>query len=216
MEFVIFGPPGSGKGTYSSRLESKLNVKHIATGDIFREAVDKENELGKKVSEYLEKGKLVPDSLVNKVVKRKLKEINKSDFILDGYPRTVEQAKFLDNFLELDAVIILDVTESIIIERLSSRRICKDCGEVFNKLFLPPEEEGKCDKCGGELYQREDDKPEVIKDRIETYEKRSSPVLNFYEDKVPFVTLKCREADAPVDKMVKEIVNKLENSGIVS
>ncbi|MFP4116487.1 MAG: adenylate kinase family protein [Candidatus Aenigmatarchaeota archaeon] len=215
MKLLIFGPPGSGKGTYSSEIEERIDVEHIATGDMFREAVKKDTELGNKVEEYLDKGELVPDELVNEVVREKLKEMGMEGFILDGYPRTVEQAKFLENLVDIDALILLDVTDEIIIERLSSRRICKECGEVFNKLFNPPEEEGVCDECGGKLYQRKDDKPDVIRDRIDTYEERSEPVINYFEGKIPFVVNKCREANAPIDGMVDNIIEGLKEKDLV-
>lgn len=216
MEVVIFGPPGSGKGTYSSRLEDRLGVKHVATGDIYREHIKKGTEIGEKASKYYNKGELVPDPITNEIVKQTLGELGMKDFILDGYPRNLNQARFLDRLVKLDALIKLEVTDEIIIERLSSRRICKNCGEVYNELFNPPEEEGVCDECGGELYQRDDDKPEVIRDRIESYEERSSPVLDFYEGKIPFVTLECEEADAPIDEMVDKIIEKMKEKDLIS
>jgi len=216
MRFLIFGPPGSGKGTYSSRIEKKIDVAHIATGDIFREAVKKDTDLGTRVKGYLDKGELVPDELVNEVVKDKLESIGMDKFLLDGYPRTVEQAEYLDGFVDVDALILLDVTDDIIIKRLSSRRICKECGEVFNKLFNPPEKEGVCDKCKGKLYQRDDDKPDVIKDRIETYEQRSEPVIDYFKGKIPIIINRCRKADAPIDEMVNSIIGQLEEEELVS
>lgn len=216
MKLVIFGPPGSGKGTYSSRLENRIDVKHIATGDILREVMKRDTELSNKVSEYVDEGKLVPDDLMNKVVEKKLKEIEMDNFILDGYPRNINQAKFLNSTVDLDALILLNVTNEIIIERLSSRRICKDCGEVFNKLFLPPKEEGVCDKCDGDLYQREDDKPEGIKTRIQRYEEKEEPVIDYFKGKIPVVVLKCRQADAPADEMVDKIIEKLKERDLIS
>ncbi len=214
MKLLIFGPPGSGKGTYSSRIEDRIDVKHISTGDIFRSAVKGNTDLGKKVKEYLDSGELVPDELVNKVVKERLEGTD--DFILDGYPRTVEQAKFLDGFMDVDAIIVLDVTDEITIERLSARRVCKECGEVFHRLFNKPKKEGVCDKCGGELYHRDDDKPSVIRDRIKTYENMSEPVIEYFEGKIPFVINRCRKADAPIDKMVDGIISQLEEKDILS
>ncbi|MFP4115991.1 MAG: adenylate kinase family protein [Candidatus Aenigmatarchaeota archaeon] len=216
MRLLIFGPPGSGKGTYSSRIEERIDVEHIETGDIVREMMEKNNELGERIGEYVNKGKLVPDEIINDVVKRKLEEIGMNNFILDGYPRTVEQAKFLDGITNLDVLISLDVEDEILIERLSSRRVCKNCGEVYNKLFLKPEKQGVCDKCGGELYQRDDDKPEVIKDRIETYEKKSEPVLDYFEGELPFVVLECKRVSPPVEEMVDKIMEKLREKGLVS
>ncbi|KXB06827.1 hypothetical protein AKJ51_02750 [candidate division MSBL1 archaeon SCGC-AAA382A20] len=216
MKLVILGPPGSGKGTYSSEIESRLDIEHISTGDLCREAIEEGGEMSEKIKKYYEKGKLVPDKFINQMLKEELKEIDMDDFILDGYPRTVEQAKFLDGIIDLDGIIRLDVSDSIIIERLSARRICKDCGEVYNKLFLKPGEEGICDECGGELYQREDDRPEVVKDRLEKYKKRSKQVLDFYRDKIPFEVLKVEETSLPIDEMVDKILEKAERKNLLS
>lgn len=216
MKLVILGPPGSGKGTYSSRIESRLDIERIATGDLCREIIEEGGELGEKVEKYYDEGKLVPDKYINKMLKRKVEEIGKDDFILDGYPRDIEQAKFLEDIIDLDAVIRLDVPESILIERLSSRRICEDCGEVYNKLFLKPEEEGVCDKCGGDLYQREDDRPEGIKTRIKRYKERGRPVIDYLEGRVPIVVLRCEKVDAPIDEMIDKILGKLEERNILS
>ena len=164
MKVIIFGAPGSGKGTYASRLQSKLNADVIAMGDIFREILKENTPLGKKVKGYVEKGSLVPDDVVIEVLKQHLsKTSSKKGFILDGYPRTIDQAKTLEKIVKIDAIIQLIVPEWIIIERLSTRRICKNCGEVYNINYLKPKVENVCDKCGGPLYQRSDDTPKVIK-----------------------------------------------------
>ena len=164
MKAIIFGAPGAGKGTYSSRLQAKLGVDVIAMGDIFRESVKQNSELGKKVKSYVEKGALVPDDVVVEVLKDRLAKVPKGKgFLLDGFPRTIEQADTLEGITKLDVILLLDVPDEIIIQRLSSRRICKKCGAVYNIRFLKPKVEGVCDKCGGELYQRADDNKEVIK-----------------------------------------------------
>lgn len=184
MNITIIGPPGGGKGTYSTRISEKYGIPHIATGDIFRREVDEQSELGKKIEEYLEKGELVPDEIVNKVVRKRISEPDcKKGFVLDGYPRTFPQAKALEEMTKLDLVINLDVSEEIIIERLSNRRICKSCGKIYNLKSLPPEKEGVCDQCGGELYQRTDDEPEVIRNRLKEYKKRTQPIIDFYREK---------------------------------
>jgi len=168
---IIFGAPGSGKGTYASRLQSKLGVDVIAMGDIFREIMKEDSQLGRKVKGYVEKGLLVPDDVVIEVLKQRLAKIPEGKgFILDGYPRTVEQAKALEKIAEIDVVILLQVPDWIIIERLSTRRICRNCGAVYNIRFLKPKVDMVCDKCGGPLYQRPDDTPDVIKKRIKVYE----------------------------------------------
>ena len=212
MNAIIFGAPGSGKGTYASRLNAKLGVEVIAMGDIFREIMKEDTELGKKVKSYVEKGLLVPDEIVVDVLKHRLSNISKGKgFILDGYPRTLEQAKILSDIAKIDVIILLMVPDWIIIERLSTRRICKNCGAVYNIRFLKPKVEGVCDKCGGPLYQRSDDTPEVIKKRIQIYEEQTKPILQFFEElKVPFVVAHCDALDMPPDKVVEAILSDLK------
>ena len=208
---IIFGAPGSGKGTYASRLKEKLNVEVIATGDIFREMIKEDTPLGRKVKAYVEGGLLVPDDITFEVLKESLARIPKGKgFILDGYPRTVEQAKTLDRIANIDAIIHLTVPEWIIIERLSSRRICQNCGAIYNLLFLKPKNNMVCDKCGGPLYQRSDDTPKVIKKRIEVYERQTHPLLEYYRAKnVPFVEVKCEKLETPPEAIVEEILKGL-------
>jgi adenylate kinase len=208
---IIFGAPGSGKGTYASRLQTKLGVDVIAMGDIFREIMKEDTELGKKVKGYVEKGLLVPDDIVIEVLKQRLAKIPKGKgFILDGYPRTVEQAETLEEIAKIDVSILLMVPDWIIIERLSSRRICKNCGAVYNIRFLKPKVDMVCDKCGGALYQRSDDTPEVIKKRIQVYEEQTRPILHlFKERKVPFVVANCDALDTPPETVVETILKEL-------
>jgi adenylate kinase len=208
---IIFGAPGSGKGTYASRLQSRLGVDVIAMGDIFREILKEETELGRKVKGYVEKGLLVPDAIVIEVLKNRLAKIPEGKgFILDGYPRTLEQAETLEGIAKIDVIILLMVPDWIIIERLSSRRICRNCGEVYNVRFLKPKVENVCDKCGGPLYQRSDDTPEVIKKRIQVYEKQTRPILQlFKERKVPFVVANCDALDTPPETVVEAILKEL-------
>lgn len=209
---VIFGAPGSGKGTYASRLQSKLHVEVIAMGDIFREIMKEDTALGRKVKEYVEKGLLVPDDVVIEVLKQRLAKIPRGKgFILDGYPRTIEQAKALEKIAKIDIIIQLVAPEWVIIERLSSRRICRNCGEIYNLRFLKPKVDMICDKCGGQLYQRPDDTPEVIKRRIEVYEHQTQPILQYYREKgVPFVEFKCESVDVPPEVAVEEILKGLK------
>ena len=216
MKGAIFGAPGSGKGTYASRLQAKLDVEVIAMGDIFREIMKQETKLGKKVRGYVEKGLLVPDKIVTEVLKERLAGIPKGKgFILDGYPRTIEQAKLLAKITDLDVVILLTVPDWIIIERLSTRRICKNCGTVYNIRFLKPKVDNVCDKCGGPLYQRPDDTPDVIKKRIEVYEAQTKPILKSFEERtVPFVVASCNELDTPPETIVEGILDDLRKRNL--
>ena len=217
MNAIIFGAPGAGKGTYSSRLQAQLGLEVIAMGDIFRESLKKDTELGKKVRSYVEKGLLVPNDIVIDVLKQRLSEIPKGKgFLLDGYPRTVDQAKTLEKIAKIDVVILLVVPDWIIIERLSTRRICRNCGAVYNIRFLKTKTEGVCDKCGGPLYQRADDTKEVIKKRIQIYEEQTQPILKlFKKKKIPFVEARCETIDAPPDDIVKEIIRDLKKLKLV-
>jgi len=211
MKGIIFGAPGAGKGTYATRLQTKLGVEVIAMGDIFRDIMKQETALGKKVKGYVENGLLVPDKIVTEVLKKRLARILKGKgFILDGYPRTVEQAKALKKVTKIDVVILLTVPDWIIIERLSTRRICKNCGDVYNTRFLKPKVDMICDKCGGPLYQRSDDTPEVIKKRIGVYEEQTKPILQFFrEGHVAFVVASCDELDTPPETIVDAILKDL-------
>jgi adenylate kinase len=208
---IIFGAPGSGKGTYASRLQTALRVDVIATGDIFRELTKEDSQLAKKVKGYVEKGLLVPDDIVVEVLKQRLAKIPQGKgFILDGYPRTVEQVRALEKITKIDVIILLMVPDWIIIERLSTRRICKNCGTVYNIRFLKPRVDMVCDKCGGPLYQRSDDNPEVIRKRIEVYEEQTKPVLQLFKEKtVPFVVAGCDALDTPPETVVETILREL-------
>ena len=212
MKAIIFGAPGSGKGTYASRLQTKLGIDVIAMGDIFRELMKQDSELGRKVKVYVEKGLLVPDEIVIEVLKQRLNKIPKGKgFILDGYPRTLKQAKTLDAITKIDAILLLDVPDWIIIERLSSRRICRNCGTVYNIRFLKPKVEGICDKCGGPLYQRSDDNPEVIKKRLQVYQEQTRPLLEYFKaNKVPFVASSTPTLDTPPELIVDKIIAELK------
>lgn len=209
---IIFGAPGSGKGTYASRLQFKLGVNVIAMGDIFREIMKEDTDLGREVRSYVEKGLLGPDSLTIQVLKQHIAKIkNKKGFLFDGYPRTIEQAKALETIAKIDVIIQLVVPDWIIIERLSTRRICKNCGEVYNIRYLKPKRDMMCDKCGGPLYQRPDDTPEVIKKRIEVYEQQTQPLLQYYKEKsVPFIEFKTESLEVPPEVAVEEILKGLK------
>ena len=212
MKAVIFGPPGSGKGTYASRLQAKLGVDVIAMGDIFREIMKQDSPLGRRVKGFVDRGLLVPDDVVVEVLKQRLARVSGGKgFVLDGFPRTIEQAEALDRIAKIDVVILLAVPDWIIVERLSTRRICRKCGEVYNVRYLKPKVEGVCDKCGGELYQRSDDTAEVIKDRIRVYERQTKPILQHYNKKrIPFVDFKCEKLETLPEVAVESILKELK------
>lgn len=213
MNAIIFGAPGSGKGTYASRLRSKIGIDVIATGDIFRENLKADTPLGKKVRIYVEKGLLVPDDIVIDMLKRRLAKVPKEKgFILDGYPRTIGQAKALEDIAKIDVILLQMVPDWIIIERLSSRRICKSCGAVYNVRFLKPRVDGVCDKCEGSLYQRSDDTPDVIKRRLLIYQDQTSPLLQYYKDKnLPFIVSSITALDTPPETVVNTMIDELKN-----
>jgi adenylate kinase len=210
----LLGAPGAGKGTHAKRLSSLLGIPHISTGDIFREEMEKNSELGQEVRRYVERGELVPDEVVNLVVKKRLSQDDcKKGFILDGYPRTLQQAEALEEILKelslpLKKVINLVVSEEEIIRRLSGRRICRNCGAIFHIVNMPPKKEGICDYCGGELYQRDDDKPEAIRHRLAVYHKQTEPLIRFYEEKGLLVNVNC---EVPLEQSVEEIVRILKD-----
>jgi len=212
LKAIMLGAPGAGKGTYASRLKEKLDVETIATGDIFRELAKENSDLARKVKGYMEKGLLVPDDVVIEVLNQRLSKIPQGKgFILDGFPRTMDQAKMLDGITKIDVVLMLDVPDWIIIERLSTRRICKNCGTVYNILYLKPKVEGICDKCGGQLYQRSDDNPEVIKKRLQVYKEQTTPLIEFFkEKKIPFVISGTTALDQPPEPIVEKMLAELK------
>ena len=190
MRLVLLGPPGAGKGTQAKVLSNKLSIPHISTGDIFREAKKSGSDLGKKLADYMNRGVLVPDEIVNQIVVDRLQkdDIKEAGFILDGYPRTGQQAKALDKALEeiglnLDSVIYMKTSKDIILFRLTGRRICKNCGGIFHIKNIPSKEEGVCDHCGGELYQRDDDHEETVLKRLDVYEGQTKELIDYYNQK---------------------------------
>ena len=212
MNSIIFGAPGSGKGTYASRLQSRLGVAVIAMGDIFREITKEDTRLGRKVKNYVEKGLLVPDDIVIDVLKQHLAEVPKDKgVILDGFPRTIDQAKVLKEIVKIDVILLQKVPDWIIVERLSSRRICRICGAVYNIRFLKPKVEGICDKCGGSLYQRSDDHSEVIRRRVQVYNEQTAPLLQYYKKKnVPFIVSNITALETKPETVVEGIIAELK------
>ncbi len=217
MKFIIFGPPGAGKGTYASMLASELNIAKISTGDIFRAEMKRNTDLGKRIADFVNKGELVPDEIVIEVLREEIdKSSSENGFVLDGYPRTIEQAEVLGGIAEIDAVIHLVVPEEVIVERLSSRRICKNCGAVYNVRYLKPKKPGVCDVCGGWLYQREDDQPEVIRERLKVYEAQSKPLINYYRGKASVIEAECRSVDIPPKTIVERILQELQKRNLIN
>ena len=209
---IIFGAPGAGKGTYSTRMQNQLGVDVIAMGDIFRESVKQNTPLGKKVKSFVEKGALVPDDVVVEVLKERLSKVPKGKgFLLDGFPRTIEQADTLEKITKIDVILQLDVSDEIIVQRLTSRRLCKNCGTVYNIRFLKPKKEGICDKCGGSLYQRADDNEEVIRNRLQVYKTQTEPLIAYYQKKkIPFIVSKAKSVDQPPEPMVEAMMEGLK------
>lgn len=189
MNLLIMGPPGAGKGTQAEVLVKELNISHISTGDMFRAAIKEGTEMGKKAKEYMDKGALVPDEVVIGMVKDRLSQADcKQGFLLDGFPRTVEQASALDATLQdlgikLDAVINIEVPLDKLMARLTGRRVCKNCGASYHVIFNPPQAEGACNSCSGELYQRSDDNEESVGTRLNAYIEKTKPLIDYYDAK---------------------------------
>ena len=186
MKIVFMGPPGAGKGTQAEKIIENYQIPHISTGDMFRKAIKDQTELGMEAKRYMDQGALVPDHVTIGIVKDRLSESDcKSGFLLDGFPRTVDQAKALDEILtsldsKIDYVINIDVDLDILKERLTGRRICRSCGATYHMIFNPPAVAGTCDKCGGELYQRKDDNEETVGNRLDVYVSQTKPLLDYY------------------------------------
>jgi adenylate kinase len=189
MNLVLMGLPGAGKGTQAERIVEKYDIPHISTGDMFRAAMKEETELGLQAKSFIDKGELVPDEVTIGIVRERLgKNDCQKGFLLDGFPRTVAQAVALEGILadlnkQIDYVINIEVNKDILMDRLTGRRICKQCGSTYHLIFNPPAVEGECDKCGGELYQRADDNEETVANRLEVNLKQTEPLLKFYNEK---------------------------------
>jgi adenylate kinase len=189
VNLVLMGLPGAGKGTQAEKIVEKYGIPHISTGDMFRAAMKEGTELGLQAKSFMDKGELVPDEVTIGIVRERLsKDDCQTGFLLDGFPRTVPQAEALENLLvdlnrKIDFVINIKVDKDILMERLTGRRICKDCGATYHLVFNPPAKEDRCDRCGGELYQRADDNAETVQNRLDVNIKQSKPLLGFYETK---------------------------------
>lgn len=214
MNLLIMGPPGAGKGSQAAKIVSHFNIPHISTGDMFREAMKAETPLGIKAKSYIDAGELVPDDITNGIVKERLMQPDcKDGFLLDGYPRTINQGVVLDEILhtlgmKIDAVLNIECSEEIIVTRIAGRRICRSCGATYHKTNYPPKVEGICDQCGGELYQRKDDNPETVKNRLAVYYNQTSPLMEYYRTKGNLITL---NGNIEVDELFVDVKQILED-----
>lgn len=216
MNLILMGLPGAGKGTQAEKIVKKYNIPHISTGDMFRQAVKDETELGLKAKSYMDKGELVPDEVTIGIVRERLsKEDCNNGFLLDGFPRTVPQAESLEQILtdlnkKLDYCINIHVNKENLMERLTGRRICKSCGSTYHLVFNPPAKENVCDKCGGELYQRADDNAETVENRLDVNLKQQQPLLDFYKDKGYLVTVDGQQRIDQVFQDVDALLSELK------
>ncbi len=214
MRLILLGPPGIGKGTQARILSKKFSLLHLSTGDMLRDEIFRETELGILARSYIDDGNLVPDKEMLDMMTHRLKQEDaESGYILDGFPRTIPQAEGLEKILDLihqklDVVISLEGSDDVLIERLSNRRTCPDCGRITNLIFTPPAVAGKCDSCGGKLYQRNDDRPEVIRERLKVYEDLTSPLLKYYSSRG---LLKTVSGVATVKEIRDNILSELQH-----
>jgi len=213
MNILFMGPPGAGKGTQAERIVEQFGIPHISTGDAFRLAMKEGTPLGLKAKEYVDQGLLVPDDVTNGIVRERLQQDDcKNGFLLDGYPRTPAQAEPLDGMLKetgrrIDHVISLVVDRDMLLKRLTGRRICKSCGATYHILFNPPKQEGVCDKCGGELYQRSDDTEEKVGTRLDEYLSKTEPLLRYYRDQG---LLREVDGEQEIDEVTAQITSILK------
>jgi adenylate kinase len=208
MYIVLFGPPASGKGTQAARLRDKLNLPHVASGDLFRENLKNETELGLKAKSYMDRGALVPDDVTIAMVMDRLSRPDCANgALLDGFPRTIAQAEALDQALadqghKIKLVPYIIVPDDVLVERVSGRRLCRTCGEAYHILFNPPKATGICDSDGGELYQRDDDQPETVRKRLAVYWEQTSPLIDYYRRRGVLVEV---NGDQPIDTVTTEL-----------
>lgn len=214
MNIILMGLPGAGKGTQASEIVKKLPIPHISTGDMFRKAIKDETDLGKEAKSYMDRGELVPDEVTVGIVKERISEDDaKKGFLLDGFPRTIDQAESLSQIMseldrEIDAVINIEVPEEELMNRLTGRRICEKCGTTYHLVFNPPKVDGICDIDGGKLYQREDDNPETVSNRLSVNVKQSKPILEYYNNKG---VLKNIDGSKDIDEVTKDVIDILDH-----
>ncbi|RLE31510.1 adenylate kinase [Candidatus Acetothermia bacterium] len=203
---VLLGPPGAGKGTVAKRLSAEFGYLHLSTGDILRDEVARGTELGRKAKAYMDVGELVPDELILAMVREHV--AGRSGILFDGFPRTLAQARGLEEIAPIDAVVFLELDRDTVVERLSARRVCPKCGALYNLLTQPPKEDGRCDKCGAELVQRDDDRPEVISRRFQVYMRDSAPLVDYYQEKGILVRV---DAARPPEEVYAAVVRALRD-----
>lgn len=215
MNLILMGLPGAGKGTQAQKIVEEFHIPHISTGDIFRAAMKNETEMGLKAKAFIDKGELVPDEVTNGIVKERLAEDDtKVGFMLDGFPRNLAQAEALDQMLadsdrKLDAVLNIHVDPSVLVERLTGRFICRNCGATYHKLYKMPKVEGTCDVCGShDFYQREDDKPATVKNRLDVNIKMNTPLVDYYQSKNVLHTI---DGQQDIDKVYQDVQQILNN-----
>lgn len=214
MNIILMGLPGAGKGTQASEIVKKFPIPHISTGDMFRKAIKDETDLGKEAKSYMDCGELVPDEVTVGIVKERISEDDaKKGFLLDGFPRTIEQAEALNNIMseldrEIDAVINIEVPEEELMNRLTGRRICEKCGTTYHLVFNPPKVDGICDIDGGKLYQREDDNPETVSNRLSVNVKQSKPILEYYNEKG---VLKNIDGSKDIEEVTNDVIDILDH-----
>lgn len=217
MYILLMGPPGAGKGTQAAKLVEQYKIPHISTGDIFRAAVKEGTLLGRQAKEYMDAGQLVPDSVTIGIVKERLAKPDcNSGFILDGFPRTLEQAAALDVTLgeldiKLDRVINITVPDDELVRRAVGRRICKNCGATYHVSFNPPAKDRECDKCRGELYHRDDDREETVKKRLTVYQSQTQPLIEYYRGKGLYAEI---DGQQPIKKVLEDIESSLRGGQI--
>ncbi len=210
MNIIVIGPPGVGKGTYSEILSKKYNIPKISSGDLFHKAIRDETVLGKKIRNYVSHGDLVPDEIVIDLIKERLRKDDcKEGFLLDGFPRTIAQAESMERFKKIGKVLNFVAPDEEILSRLSGRRTCRKCGAIYHVENRPPKVDGICDRCGGKLYQRTDETPKVIKNRLRVYREKTTPVVNYFRERDLLVDIDASYPYEEIDKVIAQCDNAI-------